>query len=112
MTSLICVSGEKPWRFTYLCWKYPNQITQGQMSYDLRRLRLHGIIERIESTHRYRLTASGMKTAFLYSRLYLRALRPALSHLHAQSQAPHLIQQTFHRLQRQIDDYYTDKLAV
>ena len=34
------------------------------MSYDLRRLRLHGIIERIEATHRYRLTAAGMKTAF------------------------------------------------
>ena len=23
MTSLICVSGEKPWRFTYLCWNIP-----------------------------------------------------------------------------------------
>jgi hypothetical protein len=89
-----------------------NQITQGQMSYDLRRLRLHGIIERIAGTHRYRLTTRGMKTAFLYSRLYLRALRPALSNLHAQSQTPHLIQQTFHKLQRQIDHYYADKVAA
>ena len=45
-----------------------SQVTQGKMSYDLRRLRLHGIIERIEGTHRYRLSAAGMKTAFLYSR--------------------------------------------
>jgi len=89
-----------------------NQITQAMMSYDLRRLRLHGIIERIEATHRYRLTAAGMKTAFLYSRLYLRALRPALSELHAQGQAPHPIQQTLHKLQRQIDSYYADKLAA
>jgi hypothetical protein len=48
-----------------------NQITQAKMSYDLRRLRLHGVIDRIEATHRYRLAAAGMKTAFLYSRLYL-----------------------------------------
>jgi hypothetical protein len=89
-----------------------NQITQGKMSYDLRRLRLHGIIERIEATHRYRLTVAGMKTAFLYSRLYLRALRPALSELHAQGQTPHPIQQTLHKLQRQIDSYYADKLAA
>jgi hypothetical protein len=89
-----------------------NQITQGKMSYDLRRLRLHGIIERIEATHRYRLSAAGMQTAFLYSRLYLRALRPALSTLHAQSQAPHPIQQTFHKLQRQIDNYYAGKVAA
>ena len=82
------------------------------MSYDLRRLRLHGVIERIEATHRYPLTPTGMKTALLYSRLYLRALRPALSKLHAQSQASHPIQQTFHKLQRQIDDYYADKLAA
>ena len=89
-----------------------NQITQGKMSYDLRRLRLHGIIERIEATHRYRLTPAGMKTAFLYSRLYLRALRPALSNLHAQNQVPHPIQQTFHKLQRQIDSYYADKVTA
>ena len=89
-----------------------NQITQAMISYDLRRLRLHGIIERIEATHRYRLTAAGMKTAFLYSRLYLRALRPALSNLHAQNQVPHPIQQTFHKLQCQIDSYYADKVAA
>jgi hypothetical protein len=83
-----------------------------KMSYDLRRLRLHGIIERITATHRYRLTAAGMKTALLYSRLYLRALRPALSKFHAQSQAPYPIQQTLHKLQRQIDNYYADKLAA
>jgi hypothetical protein len=89
-----------------------NQITQGKMSYDLRRLRLPGIIDRIEGTHRYRLSAAGMKTAFLYSRLYLRALRPALSTLHAQNQTPHPIQQTFRKLQRQIDNYYADKVAA
>src|SRR3954453_7166610 len=38
-------------------------MTQGQMSYHLRRLRLHGIIERIPRTHRYRVTDSGWRMA-------------------------------------------------
>lgn len=49
------------------------------MTYDLRRLRLHGLIERIEGTHRYQLTAHGLKTAMFYSRVYNRILRPGLS---------------------------------
>jgi hypothetical protein len=39
------------------------KITPGRLSYELRRLRLHGIIERIPQTQRYRLTAFGLKTA-------------------------------------------------
>jgi hypothetical protein len=88
------------------------EITQGRMSYDLRRLRLHGIIERIAKTHRYRLTAAGMKTAFLYSRLYLRALRPGLSLLHDPGAVPHPLHQTIRKLQRQIDTCYADKIGL
>ena len=35
----------------------PALMTQGRMSYDLRRLRLHGLIERIPDTHRYTVTS-------------------------------------------------------
>ncbi|MGO8698458.1 MAG: hypothetical protein ACLQVY_12145 [Limisphaerales bacterium] len=52
------------------------------MSYDLRRLRLHKLIERIPKTQRYRLTSFGLKTALFYSRAYQRLLRPGLSELH------------------------------
>jgi hypothetical protein len=38
-------------------------MTPGQMTYDLRRLRLHGLIERIPHTHRYRPTDLGFRTA-------------------------------------------------
>jgi hypothetical protein len=38
-------------------------VTAGQMTYDLRRLRLHGLIERVPGTHRYRPTDLGLKTA-------------------------------------------------
>jgi hypothetical protein len=50
-----------------------------QMTYDLRRLRLHGLIERVPRSHRYRITPFGARTAMLYVRLYARALRPAAS---------------------------------
>ena len=47
-----------------------------QMTYDLRRLRLKGLIHRIPTTHRYTVTSYGLKVAFFYSKLYLRILRP------------------------------------
>ena len=56
-----------------------DQFTQGKMTYDLRRLRLHGLIERIESTHRYKLTRKGLGVVFIYQRTYARLLRPLLS---------------------------------
>jgi hypothetical protein len=37
------------------------------MSYDLRRWRLQGIIERIPRSHRYQLTPSGLRIALLFS---------------------------------------------
>ena len=51
----------------------------GALSYDLRRLRLHGLIARIPKTHRYRVTGTGLRTALFCVRLYARALRPALA---------------------------------
>jgi hypothetical protein len=57
----------------------PSQLRPGQMTYDLRRLRLHGLIERIPNTHRYRLTPRGLKTAMFYTRVYNRILRPGLA---------------------------------
>ena len=53
--------------------------SQGKMTYDLRRLRLHGVIERIPGSHRYKLTDLGTKAAHFYTRIYARALRPAFS---------------------------------
>jgi hypothetical protein len=50
--------------------------TAAHMTYDLRRLRLKGVIYRIPSTHRYTATTYGLKVAFFFSKLYLRILRP------------------------------------
>jgi hypothetical protein len=49
------------------------------MTYDLRRLRLHGIIERVPKTHRYRVTEAGLRAALFFTRTYARILRPGLS---------------------------------
>jgi hypothetical protein len=62
-----------------------SDITPGRMSYDLRRLRLHGLIERKKGTQRYQLTALGLKTALFYSRTYQRVIRPGLSLLEPSS---------------------------
>jgi hypothetical protein len=52
--------------------------TAGAMTYDLRRLRLHGIIQRAAGTQRYTLTTNGLRAAFFYTTLHrrLRQLRP------------------------------------
>ena len=62
-----------------LVGKMPQTITPGQMTYHLRRLRLHGLIERLPKTHRYRVTNRGWRMALFCTRLYNRALRPGLS---------------------------------
>jgi hypothetical protein len=45
------------------------------MTYDLRRLRLHGLIERIDGTHRYTITPTGLRVAFFYTTLHRRLLQ-------------------------------------
>lgn len=53
--------------------------TSNQMSYDLRRLRLKGLLVRIPGTHTYRLTELGVKVAVFFTKLYARMFRPGLS---------------------------------
>jgi hypothetical protein len=57
----------------------PDAYGPGPMTHDLRRLRLHGLIERIPHSHRYRMTKTGAVAAQFYVRFYARALRPSLS---------------------------------
>ena len=55
--------------------------SSAQMTYDLRRLRLKGLIERIEKSHRYRLTVLGMKVVTFFTKLYHRLFAPGLAAL-------------------------------
>lgn len=62
-----------------LLGRTPDQYTSGHMTYDLRRLRFHGLIERLPRSHRYRITERGARLAVLYVRIYARGFRPAAS---------------------------------
>ena len=52
--------------------------TSSQMSYDLRRLRLHGLISRTPGTNSYTVTPEGIRVAVFYTKLHARLLRPLL----------------------------------
>jgi len=54
----------------------PTTYTSGRMSYDLRRLRLKGLIYRVPGTTRYTVTTYGLHVALFASKVYLRILRP------------------------------------
>jgi len=53
--------------------------TASQMTYDLRRLRLHGLIQRIPKTNTYTLTPDGLRVAVFYTKLHNRLLRPLVA---------------------------------
>src|SRR3954469_9317405 len=82
----------------------PAHYSLGRMTYDLRRLRLHGIIERIPRSHRYQLTSDGLRIALFFSRTYARLLRPKLAQIMPQAppQASPL-RVAFDRLNSEID---------
>jgi hypothetical protein len=50
--------------------------SRGAMTYDLRRLRLHGLIQRVPRSHRYLVTLDGLQIASFYNTLYHHVLRP------------------------------------
>jgi hypothetical protein len=82
----------------------PANYPVGRMTYDLRRLRLHGIIQRIPHSHRYQLSASGLRIALFFSRTYARLLRPKLAEI--MSTAPPIptpLRAAFDRLNSAID---------
>jgi hypothetical protein len=59
--------------------EHPETYTRARMTYDLRRLRLKGLIERLPHTQRYRLTPLGRRVALFFSKTYARLFQPALA---------------------------------
>jgi hypothetical protein len=75
----------------------------GQMTYDLRRLRLAGLITRLPHTNRYTLTGDGIRIAVFYTKIYNRLLVPLTAA--DQPQAPPALRHALRTLDRQVDDY-------
>ncbi len=73
------------------------QISAGRLSYDLRRLRLHGLIERIPHTHRYRPTEMGWRTCTFLTHAHNRFLLAGLAEVtHPTNNSP--LQRELNRL--------------
>jgi hypothetical protein len=77
--------------------------TANQMSYDLGRLRLNALIERLEGTNTYLLTSDGQRVAVFYTKLYDRLLRPLLAA--NAPPAPAELRSALHAIDRHIHDY-------
>jgi hypothetical protein len=67
----------------------PQDMSPGQITYDLRRLRLHALISRQPGTHRYHVTDTGLHYALFLTRAHDRLLRSGLAQL-ADHTNPHL----------------------
>jgi hypothetical protein len=74
-----------------------------QMTYDLRRLRLNGLIRRIEHTHTYVLTPDGQRLAIFYTKLNERLLRPLTAA--NQPQAPPALRHALATIDHHVNDY-------
>ena len=77
--------------------------TANQMSYDLGRLRLNGLIERLEGTNTYLPTAHGQRVAIFYTKLHERLLRPLAAA--DQPPAPAELRDALHTIDRHVHNY-------
>lgn len=93
-----------------LAGKTSQSITPGQMTYHLRRLRLHGLIERVPKSHRYRVTEQGWRIILFCTRCYTRLLRPGLAQLEQPSD-PRL-RRHFDQLDAAIEDWLVREKLV
>jgi hypothetical protein len=84
----------------------PDQFTAGQMTYHLRRLRLHGLIERLPHTHRYQVTHFGWRVALFFTRTYARVIRPGLAQIVPDAPLRNgLLRLRFDQLETAMDDW-------
>lgn len=82
----------------------PSQLSSGSMTYNLRRLRLRGLIQRLPGTHRYVVTEYGLRIALFYTRTHARILRTGLAlTLGDVPSVP--LRKAFRRLEQTIDEH-------
>jgi hypothetical protein len=81
----------------------PDEYTATQMSYDLRRLRLKGLIARVKGSHRYIITTYGRRVVYLMTKLQHRIFDVASLALHSEAPLPTRLAQAFRRLDAELD---------
>ena len=91
----------------------PAEYTSNQMTYDLRRLRLKGLIYRPPGKHRYFVTPYGWKVARLFSRLEARVFRPAVAMFTSNDAVlPFPLRRALNRVDTQLDELIYDAFPV
>jgi hypothetical protein len=87
----------------------PGDYTLNQLRYDLRKLRLHGLIERIPKTYCYRFSSAGQKAAILLIQLRKRIYGPLafglLRHRPNPQHGPDSqFERAYHKVEKAIDE--------
>jgi hypothetical protein len=80
--------------------------SMGQMSYDLRRLRMKGLITRLPRSNTYVLTPDGQRVAIFYTKVYNRLLRPLAAA--NDPPAPLPLRHALRVIDRHVADYITE----
>ena len=94
----------------------PTPYTPRQATYDLRRLKRKGLIEKIPHTLRYRLTNLGRRIAVLFTKAYSRVLAPGLTTLDprvpADVAARHPLATAWRQLDRALDEFVRTEMIA
>jgi hypothetical protein len=81
--------------------------SRSAMSYDLRRLRLKGLLQRLPHTTRYLVTPLGLHVALFFAKVYLRLLRPGAAALaEPPDSLPRPLRQAFARVDAALADLW------
>jgi len=78
---------------------------QARCCYDLRRLKLKGLIRKVEHTNTYVLTPDRQRFAIFYTKIGNRVLRPLMAA--DQIPAPIAVRRSLQTLDRAVSDYLT-----
>lgn len=81
----------------------PEAYTASQMSYDLRRLRLKGLIARVAGKHTYILTTYGRKVIYLMTKLQQRIFNVASAAFETTLALPSQLARAFRQLDEELD---------
>lgn len=99
-------------RVAHLLGKDPKEITTNQMTYDLRRLRGHGIVKKVEGTHRYEVTEEGLQLALFISRVEQRVYREGMADIFDDAVFDNRTRKALERFDKEVARLMQENLAL
>ena len=81
------------------------EYSRAQMTYDLRRLKLNGLIERVGNSHNYTVTAGGRRMALLLTKSYSRLFQSLPLEPEPPPESPPPLQRAWRALDRALDHH-------